>query len=107
MSIDWKPIATAPQGQKVLLYYPSLPGARGSKYDHPEMWSVDYPGMTPRQPTHWALLSRPKPEMSAEDEGAAHRCAASPLTARCPSAVGLSYDPRNNLSTLGALIMEH
>lgn len=27
-------------------------------------------------------------------KGAAHRCAASPLTVRCSSAVGLSYDPR-------------
>lgn len=37
-------------------------------------------------------------------KGAAHRCATSPLTARCSSAVGLSYDLSASLSASGALI---
>lgn len=39
--------------------------------------------------------------------GEINGCAATPLTVRCSSALGLSYDPRQHLSTSGALNMEH
>lgn len=40
-------------------------------------------------------------------KGAAHRCATSPLSRQSLRPVGVFIDPRQHLSTSGALIMEH
>lgn len=66
---EWLPIETAPKGEMVLLYYPPIPGSRGRQYDHPEMYSVNYAGTTPRQPTHWSPLRPPPPQPAGLEEG--------------------------------------
>lgn len=47
--MEWQPIATAPEGVEVVLYFPPLPSHFLGRLVRVDYYPVSYP----RKPTHW------------------------------------------------------